>query len=237
MRPFLLLAVLACTALQAQTLTENYIELSITDTIPMRVKRIAYDFTPQAVEASADAVYEDSEDWEKVQKKLEKEAKEKQEQLLKDLTKEGFKATVSTGTDIGYNISSYEDASTQNAVHVEMTSESELKRLVAYLRANQKGDGSVSAWEYEASGENEVQLMERLFAKASAQAGTVARLGGRKLGKLISAHGPEANEGHWLTELIGEVGRAAMMKGALAEMPGLFSGREKTLIFRFALLD
>lgn len=238
MRTALLLATLAGLSLQAQTVTERYIELSVTDTVPVRVKRIAYEFTPQAAEASADAIYEENSDWEKLQKKLEKEAKEQQEKLIKQLVKEGFKASASSGvSDQSYSINSYESDLAQNSVTVEMTTEAELKKLVAYLRAGHKGDGKVMSWEYEATGDGDVELMKRLYNKAAAQARTVAELGGRKLGKLVHAQAPGGSNGHWLTELISEVGRLAAMKGAFAEMPGLLSGRERTLTFRFELLD
>lgn len=236
MRNLLLLSFLAGTALQAQTITDSYIELTVSDTIAMRLKSITYEFTPQSTEMSADAAYEENTDWEKAQKKVEQEAKEQQEKLMKDLTKEGFKVTAATGMGDGYMISSYEDASTANGVSVEVATEADLKRLVAYLRAHGKGDGNVSKWDYEPSTDGDVELVQRLYKKAAAQAGTVATLGGRKLGKLINAHDPDNGiAGHWLLDLIGEIGRHEMMKGEFGDMPGFLMGRERSMVFRFAL--
>ena len=237
MRILLLLATLIGLTLQAQTITEHYIELSVTDTVPVRTKRIVYEFSPQVAEASADAVYEENSDWEKLQRKLEKEATEAQATLIKALTKEGFKAEAGQATGDGYTISSFDEWNTSKPVSVELKNEAELKRLVAFLRNGHKGDGQVSAWEYEAAGDSEVELVGRLYGKASAQARTVAELGGRKLGKLLQAQTPGGSDGHWLTELISEVGRMAAMKGAFADMPGLITGRERTMTFRFELLD
>ncbi len=229
---------LSACVLSAQTLTEHYIELTVSDTLSSKIKRIHYTFTPQVAEMHSDAVYEESEDWEKVQKKIEAESREKAEKLKSKLTKAGF-----TLTDAGsssyedYTISSYDDASETSSVHLELANEAELKRLVAYLRNEGKGDGHVSRWEYEPNSGSEVELMQRLHHRAEEQARTLATLGGRKLGKLLTAHAPGSGTGiSWLDSIM-EMAKQEMMKGEFGARPDLLNMRQRSLTFRFALTD
>jgi hypothetical protein len=235
MRTLLLLCLALTTAVQGQTVTDHYIELSVSDTVQMRVKRIVYTFTPQAAEMYSDAVYEENVDWKKAQKKVEKEAKEAGEKLKKDLGKEGF--TLSDGTNDlqDFNINAYEEDYGNHSVQISVANTAELGRLVTFLRARGKGDGHISKWEYEPSTTGDVELMQRLYAKAAAQAGMIATLGGRKLGKLINAHTP--GEGTSFLDLIVEYGRKEFMKSGMVSDPLMLGNPERTMIFRFALVD
>jgi len=57
LRPFLTIpSLVLVAALSAQTVTDQYIELTVTDTMSMKVKRITYSFTPQGAEMYSDAV-------------------------------------------------------------------------------------------------------------------------------------------------------------------------------------
>lgn len=224
-------------ALSAQTMTENYIELTVSDTLSSKIKRITYSFTPQAAEMHSDAVYEEGDDWEKVQKKIEEESREKTEKLKSKLMKEGFKLTDASVSYDDYTISSYEDASEVASVNVELTNKADLKKLVAYLRNEGKGDGHVSRWEYEPSSGSEVELMQRLHKRAEEQARALATLGGRKLGKLLTAHAPGSGTGlSWLDSIM-EMAKTEMMKSELGRNPEFFNMRERSLTFRFALVD
>lgn len=228
---------LSACLLSAQTMTESYIELTVSDTLSSKIKRITYTFTPQAAEMHSDAVYEESEDWEKVQQKVEKEAREAADKLKSKLTKEGFKLTDVSPSYDDYTISSYEDASEVASVNVELTNEADLKKLVTYLRKESKGDGNVSRWEYEPSNGSEVDLMQRLHKRAEEQARTLATLGGRKLGKLITAHAPGSGTGlSWLDSIM-EMAKQEMMKSEFGRDPEFFNLRERSLTFRFALVD
>jgi len=230
-------ALLATCTLSAQTLTENYIELTVSDTLSSKLKRITYFFTPQAAEMHSDAVYEESDDWEKIQKKIEEESREKADKLKSKLVKEGFKLTDASPSYDDYTISSYEEMSETASVDVELANEAELKRLVAYLRNEGKGDGHVSKWEYEPNSGSEVELMQRLHKRAEEQARTLATMGGRKLGKLISAHAPGSGTGlSWLDSIM-EMAKQEMMKSEFGRNPEFFNLRERSLTFRFALVD
>jgi hypothetical protein len=224
-------------ALSAQTITDQYIELTVTDTMSMKVKRITYSFTPQTAEMHSDAVYEESEDWEKVQKKIAEESRRDAEKLKAKLTKEGFKLTDAVASYDDYSINSYEDESTVASVHVELANEAALKKLVTYLRNEGKGDGSVSRWEYEPTAGTEVELMQRLYKRAEEQARTVATLGGRKLGKLLTAHAPGSGTGLTWLDSIMEMAKQEMMKTERGRDPEFFNMRERSLTFRFALTD
>lgn len=237
MRPLLLLCLLLATAVQGQTITDQYIELSVSDTVPMRVKRIVYTYTPQAAEMYSDAVYEENVDWEKAQKKVEKEAKEAAEKLKKELGKEGFTLSAGTSDPQDFNINAYEDDYGDHSVQITVANTTELGRLVTFLRTQGKGDGHISKWEYEPNNAGDVELMQRLYAKAAAQAGTIATLGGRKLGKLINAHTPGEGTGTSFLDLIVEYGRKEMMKSGMVSDPMMLGNPERTMIFRFALAD
>lgn len=230
-------AIVLATAIQAQTITENYIELTVSDTMSMKVKRITYAYTPQNAEMYSDATYEGNEDWEKTQKKIQKEAEEKAEKLKGKLTKAGFKLTDEATGYTDYSISSYEDESEASSVAIELANEAELKRLVAFLRTEGKGDGHVSSWDYEPTAGTEVELMQRLFKHAEEQARTVATLGGRKLGKLITAHDPTGSTGLSWLDTIMEMAKREMMKHEFGGNADLLRMRERSVTFRFALID
>ncbi|MFZ1331497.1 MAG: hypothetical protein WAR83_04885, partial [Flavobacteriales bacterium] len=87
MRYLFIALVLFISTTNAQTLTETYIELSVTDTIPVKIKQITYDYTPSSTEMGTDAVYEEDTDWEKLQKKVAEENKKLSERLTKELVK------------------------------------------------------------------------------------------------------------------------------------------------------
>lgn len=234
----LFVALLATCTLFAQTVTDHYIELTVSDTMSMKVDRISYSFAPQAAEMHSDAVYEESDDWEKVQRKIAEETREKAEKLKARLVKEGFKLTDAATPYADYTISSTEELSTEAAsVEVDVPNEAELKRLVTYLRNEGKGDGHVSRWEYEPIAGSEVELMQRLYKRAEEQARTVATLGGRKLGKLLTAHAPGSGTGLTWLDSIMEMAKQEMMKSELGRNREFFNLRERSLTFRFALAD
>lgn len=230
-------AMLVVALASAQTVTESYIELTVTDTLSMKLERITYSFTPQAAEMHSDAVYEENEDWEKVQKKIAEESREKVEKLKVKLSKAGFKLSDGAAPNANYTISSYDDASEVSSVDIELPNETELMRLVDLLRKEEKGDGDVSRWDYEPTAGTEIELMQRLFKRAEEQARTVATLGGRKLGKLLSAHAPGSGTGlTWLDSIL-EMAKQEMMKSEFGRNPELFNLRQRSLTFRFALVD
>lgn len=237
LRPALVLgAALLINVLSAQTLTENYIELTVTDTLSTKVKRISYSYTPQTAEMYSDATYDGSDDWEKVQKKIRKESEEKAEKLKVQLAKAGFKLSDGSGYE-DYTISSYDDEAEAASVDIDVANEAELKRLVTFLRNEGKGDGHVSRWEYEPTTGMEVELMQRLFKRAEEQARTVATLGGRKLGKLIFANAPGGTSGMpWLDSIL-DLAKQEMMRKEYRGNPDLLHTRERSFTFRFALVD
>ncbi len=229
--------VLSASLNMGQTMTENYIELTVTDTLSARVKSITYSFTPQAPELHGDAVYEDSDDWEKVQKRIEAESREQAEKLKRELVKEGFRLSETGASGDDYTITSYDEEGGTATVYVNLSSEAELKRLVAHLRTTEKGNGHVSSWEYEPTNTSEVELMQRMHARAAEQARTLATLGGRKLGRLITAQAPGGSTGiAWLDAIMG-MAREELTKGDHGMPLGLFPLRQRTITFRFELVD
>lgn len=234
----LLLGLAMAAMAHAQTMTESYIELTVTDTLPMKLARILYTFTPQATEMNADVSFEDSEQWDKAQRKVEEETKQDAERLKKKLTGEGFKVSDDGGGSDDYTINTFDASTVTNSMTIEVPNEMELKRLVAYLRKEAKGDGFVSKWEQAPGGANETEMMTRLFRKAEDQARTLANLGGRKLGKLIAAHAPGGTTGYTWLDSIMEMARAEMMKsGKFGGPRDLFDLRERSLTFRFGFAE
>ncbi|MFZ1332835.1 MAG: hypothetical protein WAR83_11620, partial [Flavobacteriales bacterium] len=120
-------------------------------------------------------------------------------------------------------------------LRITVPNELELKRLVAYLRANSKGDGSVHEWEMDVLPVNEQVFMTDLFDKAKLQADALAKLGGRKLGKLISVTDPaNTSTGYSFLDTIIGIAKEEMMKENRWKMQ---TSKSKTLVFRFSLED
>lgn len=234
MRSLVLPAVLCAAALNAQSVTDQYIELSVSDTITRPVKRIVYTYSLQGDEAKADAFYEEMADWEKVMKRVEKENVERLDKLGRKLDKEGFKRVDAGQVKGDFAISSYEREATVPNLFLEVASEKELKRLVAVLRAEGRGDGHVSDVEFTHDGDLETELLRRLHAKAELHARTLAELSGRRLGRMLNVTTPATTEENGFLKMIMEMGRREMMKGGDRSM---FAATEKTLVFRFELLD
>ena len=77
--------------------------------------------------------------------------------------------------------------------------------------------------------------MTSLFDKAKVQAEALAKLGGRKLGKLISVSDPASTStGYSFLDTIIGIAKEEMMKENRWKLQ---STKSKTLVFRFGLVD
>lgn len=237
MRSLLPTIVLACAlplATAAQTLADNYIELTVTDTVPMRVKSITYNVTAQDPDADK-VTYDDNTDYDKVQREQAGRQQKATDRLRKDLEGQHYSVTVAAMSEEDpYTVSNYAVAEANTSpvtLAVTVKDESELKKLVQWLRQRGGVDGSIGRWEYDQPAAA-TTVMAALFAKAHEQAQQLATLGGRKLGKLLQVQDPQQNAMTFqdflklMTDRDRDTHADAMLRMPL-----------RSLVFRFALTD
>lgn len=221
--PTLFLAI--ATTATAQTIIDNHIELSVSDTIGTVIERITYDFEPEDVGAEFDVDL----DWEVARTRAAERAKKMRTELEKGAAKQGFKVVPVVNERDKWAISSYYGDDENRVCRFEVKSEAELDRLVAWLRNQGKGVGYPSNFFRKSISSGEDELVERLYAKAAKQAGRLATLGGRKLGELVAVMDPETRE-MTMRDLIAISARDR--SGADENAVNV-----RTLVFRFRLLD
>ncbi|MEO8068658.1 MAG: SIMPL domain-containing protein [Flavobacteriales bacterium] len=215
----------------AQTIGDNYVELIVSDTVPVKLKSIAYDITV-ADPTITDIAYNDGEDYEKYQSELNDRMAKANDRLKKDLMGAGYVVGEGHTDSDPYTISGYQEPVGTPSSRVILKNEAELKKLVGWLRERGKVEGHVSEWNYDAEPGAMEALMTNLFAKAKAQAERLATLGGRKLGKLISAHDPQDREMTFKDFM-----RAIEDRGANESAAHDLQMRQRQMVFRFALTD
>lgn len=232
MKPYLVLAAILCGALSnAQTIADNYIELSVSDTLPLKVKSISYSITPQDQSAVAEVAYDENTDYDKVQKEAQERATKLREKLEKDLKAQGYVIDPAPAYGDPYTISSY-DGSYDNTVRVLVKNETELKALVDLLRKRGGVDGSVGETKFDDQTPMADAFIAGLFQKAKARAQRVAELGGRKLGKLLLAHDPQ-QDAFTFQDFIRMMDRHEGNDEAYR----MAQARVRSMVFRFALTD
>lgn len=234
MRHLLLPILLLGTALHAQTLTDDYIELTVSDTLPLQVKNIVYEIAP-ADEANVEVAYDENTDYTKVQQEALEQAKKRRKDLEKDLKAQGYvlSEAVPAYSD-PYTINSYEaDMGTTAPVRVSVKNEAELKELVAWLRARGRVDAHIVEWNYDTTNDPGALLITSLFGQAKKRAEQLAQLGGRKLGKLLLAQDPQQKEVTFqdFIRMLDE------REHANSEMERMMRSRLRSMTFRFALTD
>lgn len=232
--PTLVLAALLPTGSIAQTLGDNFVSITVSDTVPVRITGITYQITPQDPEADK-VNYDENTDYDKMMREQSERTQKVADRLKKDLEAAHF-----TLTDGGppssdpYTISSYNTGAegANTTVQVALKDEPELKKLVAWLRQRGGVDGSVTRWDYARSDQG-APLMRSLYDQARAQAQQLADLGGRKLGKLLSAEDPQQRQMTFTDFLsaIAEREHGSDGDAAMARM------RMRSMVFRFALTD
>jgi hypothetical protein len=226
-----LLPLLACAiTLHAQTITDNVIEITVSDTVPMKTKDILYEVTP--VDDAAPE-YDENADYEKIQRQAEERLKQLRERLLKDAKAQGFLSADAPPTGDPYTINSYDQPYALGAVYFRVRDEAELMKLVGWLRERGKVDGRIAQWNFDDQAGTSEALMTGLYQKATAGAQRLAQLGGRKLGKLLSAKEPQEREMTFsdFFRMMDERDHGA------GGMDRLIHARKRTFTFRFMLVD
>lgn len=215
----------------AQTIGDNYIELVVSDTVPTNLKNIAYDITV-ADPTVTEIAFNDGDDYEKYQIEMNERMTKANDRLKKDLMGAGYTVSATQSDGDPYTISSYQEPVGASGARVVVKNEAELKKLVAWLRERGKVEGHVAEWKYDVAPGATEALMGSLFAKAKAQAERLAALGGRKVGKLISAHDPQDRE-MTFKDFMRAIGERGGDESALLEL----QMRQREMVFRFALTD
>jgi hypothetical protein len=231
MRILLLTAALLAGTLQAQTLSENYIELTVSDTLPMPVKAYVYELFVED-ETNYDG-YDDNTDWDKVQQEILEKRSKAFAKLEKELQGMGFAVRADYGGQGEYSIASNTGFDQPNALHVTAGSQDELLRLVSHLRSKKGISGNLLRTEYDRTASVDKDMMVRLFRKAEERCNALAVLGGRQLGKLLVAR--SSGEGEFtftdFMRLMEQQGQGELWNG------GRPAQQPYTMTFRFALTD
>ncbi|MBK8340523.1 MAG: hypothetical protein IPK99_11270 [Flavobacteriales bacterium] len=230
MRTAFLATCLVATTLGAQTLTEQYIELMVTDTVPLRIKQLEYELTWS--DPGADGVYAEDSDWEKYQREQTERVEKELTKLEKEIQAQGFNVRRASGAEDNFTLSAY-DQPQAATLRIIAKDKAELARLVQLMRGRPGLNGNVVGWQFDTPADAAEQLISSLYRMAESRARSIATLAGRKLGKLLSAHEPVEKE-------MGLAEFFMMLEGKEQyDTPEAASvrARQRSMMFRFALMD
>jgi hypothetical protein len=230
MRTLLLSSLLLATTLQAQTLTDQYIELTVSDTIALVVKGYVYELN--VVDDTNYEGYDENTDWEKVQREVEEKRTKALARLEKDVMGMGYSVERFNGSTDLYTLGSPVDA-TATTLRVNLKDQAEMKRLVETLRPRKDVTGTMVRVEYDRSKDAQGELLDRLYRRAEERSRALATLGGRKLGKLLQVRTPGEDEftfGEFMRMMERERGSDDWIDRYGVNMP-------QRMTFRFALID
>jgi hypothetical protein len=230
MRTLLLSSLLLATTLQAQTLTDQYIELTVSDTIAMVVKGYVYELN--VVDDTNYEGYDENTDWEKVQREVEEKRTKALARLEKDVMGMGYSVERFNGSTDLYTLGGPVDA-TATTLRVNLKDQAGMKRLVETLRQRKDVSGNMVRVEYDRSKDAQGELLDRLYRRAEERSRALATLGGRKLGKLLQVRTPGEDEftfGEFMRMMERERGSDDWIDRYGVNMP-------QRMTFRFALID
>lgn len=228
---FLLFATLLTGApLSAQTLTDQYIELTVSDTMALVVKGYVYELN--VVDDTNYEGYDENTDWEKVQREVEEKRTKALARLEKDVMGMGYSVERFNGSTDLYTLGGPVDA-TATTLRVNLKDQAEMKRLVETLRQRKDITGNMVRVEYDRSKDAQGELLDRLYRRAEERSRALATLGGRKLGKLLQVRTPGEDEftfGEFMRMMERERGSDDWIDRYGVNMP-------QRMTFRFALID
>jgi hypothetical protein len=230
MRTLLLSAFALSTALNAQTLTDQYIELTVSDTLALVTKAYVYELNVIPEEPE----YDENVDWEKVMREQQERQAKALARLQKDVAGMGFTAVTFNGNEDPFSLQpGMMEEGTPPALRVTVKDKVELKRLVDGLRERKDVSGNIVNVEYETSTGTQQELLMRMFMEAQDRSRTLATLGGSKLGKLLvvrTAGDEEFTFADFMRIMEKERGNEDWMARYGVNMP-------QRMTFRFALTD
>ncbi len=231
MRHLLLPALLLSATLNAQTLTDQYIELTVSDTIALVVKGYVYELN--VVDDTNYEGYDENTDWEKVQRELNAKHEKALARLEKDVMGMGFAVERFTSGQDELTLGGGGTEASAMTLRVTAKDKADLKRLVDALRARKDVTGNLVTVEYDRSKDAQAELLTRLFKQAEERSRALATLGGRKLGKLLLVRTTGEEEftfGDFMRIMEKQRGNDDWMERYGVNMP-------QRMTFRFALTD
>mgnify|MGYP003382436643 CR=1 FL=1 len=163
MRTAFLSACLIATTLSAQTLTDQYIELIVTDTVPLRIKQLDYELTWS--DPGMDAGYDDNTDWEKYQREQSERVTKELGKLEKEIQAKGFNVRRASGAEDNFTLSAY-DQPQAATLRIAAKDKAELTRLVELMRGRPGLNGNVVGWQFDTPEDAGEQLMASLYRMA-----------------------------------------------------------------------
>ncbi|MBV6405041.1 MAG: hypothetical protein IT228_01380 [Flavobacteriales bacterium] len=230
MRPTLLPLLLAPAIACGQAITDQYIELTVHDTVPLKMGALVYELRWSD---PYDQLYDENADWAKVQRAMAERADRELTRVEKEVRAMGL--TVERTTDGGDDLSLALYAEPpQPLLRVTARDRAALRPMVEALRGRPGLDGRVADWHFDEPEGAQTAVLQAMYSTAEQRARAIATLAGRKLGKLLAAHEPAAKEAG-LVELI------QMLEGRDRAyddpVQATLAARRRSMVFRFALTD
>lgn len=230
MRLLSLLPLCAPALALGQVITDQYIELTVHDTVPLRFSEVVYELRWSD---PGDQPYDENADWEKVQREMAARADRELAKLEKELR--GMGHTVTRTTDAGDDLSLNAYAQPPAPVlRVTAPDQQALKPMVAALRGRPGLEGQLVHWRFDQPEGAQTAVLQAMYTAAEHRARAIATLAGRKLGKLLAAHEPEAKEAGLFELLQLLEGRD---RSADDPLQATLMARQRSMVFRFALID
>ena len=232
MRTLLLSTLLFSATLNAQTLTDQYIELSVSDTLSLVPTAYIYDLNVVDQEPVMEN-YDDNTDWERVQREQQERHTKALARLEKDVMGMGFPVERYTlGQEDPYSLQP-EVEGVEPVLRITLKDQVELKRLVDGLRERKDVTGNIVRMDYEQGKDIQQELITRMYKKAEERSRTLATLGGRKLGKLLQVR-TAGNEEFTFTDFMRIMEQE---RGGNEWMERYQNNVPQRMTFRFALID
>lgn len=230
MRLLSLLPLCAPALALGQVITDQYIELTVHDTVPLRFSEVVYELRWSD---PGDQPYDENADWEKVQREMAARADRELAKLEKELRGMGHSVTRTTdaGDDLSLNAYAQPPAP---VLRVTAPDQQALMPMVAALRGRPGLEGQLVHWRFDQPEGAQTAVLQAMYTTAEQRARAIATLAGRKLGKLLAAHEPEAKEGGLIELLQLLEGRD---RSAEDPMQATLLARQRSMVFRFALID
>ena len=191
MRASLLPILLLSLAVFGQS-TEQYIELTVTDTAEAPVKRVVYFCS---VQFDATKMYDPSLSWRQQQKKqlhATDSLCHDQQELEEQLVQAGFRVGELSNPGYKYNVVAENLVKCGTGSLVEVSSMTELQRLISFVRSKHNVNGSVVTWISDPFADD--SCVQRMLAMARTRADLIASLSGQRLGFLLRAQSTNVRE-------------------------------------------
>lgn len=213
-----------------QTLTDQTIELTVHDTVPLRFSEVVYEIRWSD---PGDQPYEENADWEKVQREMAARADRELGKLEKELRGMGHAVVRTTDAGDDLSLALYAQPP-QPVLRVTARDREALKPMVEALRGRPGLEGHLAHWRFDQPEDAQTAVLKTMYTTAEQRARAIATLAGRKLGKLLAAYEPQAKE-TGLLELLGMLdGRERAYDDPVQ---ATLAARQRSMVFRFALID